>query len=183
MVQGWPRNGVQIRKLQNTKDLEKALQISKFRLNLDLKIREICTDKKLSLAPWSGPANKITSKSWGRARRWLRSWKWVRRRDVIHLWKPNPQKGSQITHSWNYHWPFYSFFRWIIKPRGIRKFFRIFEAINLELLLRGFQNIFSWFILWETWSQAWVFFEMMVVCFIWLGSDCLLELKFPGVGA
>jgi hypothetical protein len=42
LVQGWPRNGAQIRTLQNTEELGKALQITKFRLNLDMKIREIC---------------------------------------------------------------------------------------------------------------------------------------------
>ncbi len=42
LVQGWPRNGVQIRKLQNTEDLGKALQITESWLNLDLKVREIC---------------------------------------------------------------------------------------------------------------------------------------------
>jgi hypothetical protein len=189
LVQGWPRNGAQIRKSQNTEDLGKALQITKFRWNLDRKIREICWEaraiqnflvspnldfqsssdfpsplhfqvptKKLSRVPWSGPANKFTSRSWGRAKRWLRSWKWVGRRDIIHLWKPNPQKDSQITHSWNSRWPFYSFFRWIIKTRVTRDFHDFFEAINLKLLLRGFQGFFDDFFWWETWSQARVFF-------------------------
>ncbi len=104
-------------------------------------------------SPGSGPANKITSKSWGRAKRWLRSWKWVGRRDVIHLWKPNPQKNSQITHPWNSRRPFYSFFRWIIKSRVIRDFQDFFEAINLELLLSGFQNIFWWFFDERLWAR------------------------------
>ncbi len=176
LVQGWPKNGAQIRKLQNTEDLEKALQshqisyeswpenqgdllrskdhskipgFTKFGLLIQLwSFQALFTSKcrqKNSPVPWSGPANKITSKSWGRAKRWLRSWKWVGRRDIIHLWKPNPQKDSQITHLWNSRRPFYSFFSLNHQNESDKGFSWFFEAINLELLLRGFQNIFWWF--------------------------------------
>ncbi len=114
--QGWPKNGVQIRKSQNTeepgksspnhqisteswpenqgdllrsKDHSKFPGLDQFGLSIQLWLSKSSSlssaDKKNSLPPWSGPVNKITSKSWGRAKRWLRSWQWVGRRDIIHL--------------------------------------------------------------------------------------------------
>jgi hypothetical protein len=42
LVQGWAKNGAQIKKSQNTEDLGKALKITKFRL----KTREICREAR-----------------------------------------------------------------------------------------------------------------------------------------
>jgi hypothetical protein len=52
LVQGWPKSGARIRKSQNTEDLGKALQITKFRLNLDLKTREICWGARTIQNSW-----------------------------------------------------------------------------------------------------------------------------------
>ncbi len=173
LVQGWPRNGPQIRKSQNTEDLKKLFKVTKFRLNLDMKTREICWETKTiqnflvwpNLDSWSScdlpKRSSLPSADKKKSPVPLIRSCQQNHEQILRAGKTMTQKLEMSWTTWHYsslkakptegltdyslvEFPLavLQFFRWIIKMRVIRDFHDFFVAINLELLLCGFQGFF-----------------------------------------